>query len=875
MDCAAVCLHASPAPSHMHPTLRPLRPLAAAPRAAPRAARPAVALRPHAHHRRPRALTLARAGPPARGTSPRPPAGAAVWDAVDVVATLGAVAGALAFVATQEVFRNAGGGGRGGAQLRGDSVALDSPTSPPTQALLLTAPATLPLLALFAARRRQRALLALAATAAADAAAADTDAALEDLRADVAAAARAPAGALRAVDAKLTSLEGAVDKAAGAARAAASAADGVGAKVSRAAAAQLADAMATLRRDVVGVVTSTTSSSTALAPALDARLTAVERALASLSAAQAVAAPSLARAVASSLDAAVGDVVDAVRDEVGAALASVRRESGSPRARASPARGALDTEVVDDDAPLPPNAVLAAATPAGLSPSDREWLEERLRSLAAALDGAAARRDGDAADTLAALTETAGALAARDTTVASLDPDQWGALGRRLSGLEAGLAAVAERPPPDVSPLAADVAALRAAVDALQSRVTSAAADAAAAAAAAAVSTSGGGGDSVAAVAAAVETALAPVATALDALRTRVDAAAAAGDTAADAVALLKRVEAVVGGLAEKEKEDGTPADTLAPTPAAPPLPPSKDAAYTAMQDLLAARNPGVAERVAERNEAAAGAEAAAASPAAPPSVPRPPISAWLADDAPPPEPALDEDDTPSIDDLVARGKAALCDGRALLPRLGAEPAARRALDAAAASFEAAVALDAASVTALGNWGNALAARGALEASVAAAAAADGDTATASSAEAAAEAAWVAAGDRYRRVAELAPSDGRALANWARALAARAGLSRASAAAERLLESAAAKLDAVLASNPRDARAARDAGVVLVRLAAVKPASSAAERDALRDGLAYLADARAMGGAPDDGGEAAAAAEAAAARLAELQRVRR
>ena len=144
----------------------------------------------------------------------------------------------------------------------------------------------------------------------------------------------------------------------------------------------------------------------------------------------------------------------------------------------------------------------------------------------------------------------------------------------------------------------------------------------------------------------------------------------------------------------------------------------------------------------------------------------------------------------------------------------------------------------------------------------------------------------MSAGDKYRRVAELVPGEPRAMWNWARALACRAGLRRANSSssssdpssstttapsAERLLESAAAKLDAVLAADPRDARAAREAGLVLERLAERKQPGGKARRDALRDALSYFAEAAALG-AEDEGGEAEAAAARASAALAAMSR---
>ena len=665
--------------------------------------------------------------------------------------------------------------------------------------MLLAAPASLPLLALFAARRREAARLEAAA------AAADVDAdvadALADLRADLAAAAAAPARALRAVDTKMGALQASVDGAAASARGAAAAADSVGAKVSRATAAALADAVGGLRRALA------TDLAPASAPTDSRRLAAVEAALAQLTAAQAAAAPTLARAVAAALD----DVVEAVRDEVAAGLEAAvaaprgggRRGGGSLSPSARLLDNAVDAEV--DDAPsFPPNAVLATATPSpgGLTPADRDWLEARLRSLATALDGAAAARDADAADALAALAaaERPGAL--------EIEPSQWAALGRRLAAIEAGLTDAGSG---GLDEVREDLAAVRTVVAALPPSAVD----------------------------------LTPLETALASMSDRIDTALAAGDALSDGLALLKRVEARVERLA-------------APPPPSPDRPAAqqatKEQAYAAMQQVLASRNNGVE---------AEGGRVVAASPAASP----PRADARLATPAPAPEPA-DAPDT--IKSLMATGASALRDGRALLARGGADAAASRALATAVAAFEAAAAADPANVKALGNWGNALAAQGTLAAGEASAAAARGDAAAAADAESAADAAWVAAGDRYRRVAELAPGDGRALGNWARALAARARLPRvAPAAAERLLESAATKLDAVLAANPGDGRSAREAGLVLEALAAARPPGSSAEADTLRNALACLADARSLD-APDANGAAAAAGERVAARLAEL-----
>jgi hypothetical protein len=248
----------------------------------------------------------------------------------------------------------------------------------------------------------------------------------------------------------------------------------------------------------------------------------------------------------------------------------------------------------------------------------------------------------------------------------------------------------------------------------------------------------------------------------------------------------------------------------------------------------------------------------------------------------------------------MARGKAALRDGRALLRTPGAEAAAENALTAAVAAFDeasaAASAGDGGAAAAAGNAGNALSALATLRARLAAEAT---DAQAAASYADTADAAWVAAGERYRAVAAATaldaeaggggggggggpPADARALVSWARALAARADLAltwpdggaaeASSTRAERLLESAAAKLDAVLAADPADGRAAREAGLVLARLASLKPPGSPSERAALQDAVAAFGDARAAGALDGDEAAEAAAAEAGG-RLRELMAV--
>jgi len=107
------------------------------------------------------------------------------------------------------------------------SFLFNQPPTPFPQVLVLAAPATLPLVALFAARRREASRLAAALDAAAEAAfeggsissslsasQSSSSSSLEPLLAealdDLREVQAAPAGALRAVDAKLSSLERAV-----------------------------------------------------------------------------------------------------------------------------------------------------------------------------------------------------------------------------------------------------------------------------------------------------------------------------------------------------------------------------------------------------------------------------------------------------------------------------------------------------------------------------------------------------------------------------------------------------------------------------------------------------------------------------------------
>lgn len=692
------------------------------------------------------------------------------------------------------------------------------------------------------------------------------EAAVAALRADLAAAQAGPAGALRALDKRLTSIEASVDTAAARAREAAASADAAAARAGRAAGDAVAAASGGLRRalatDMAAALASAGESSGATAAAaaslarrLDGRFAGLEAALASAQAAS-------ADAAADAVDRVVSELAAVLEDATTGMAATVRGEL----ARSVPQALAAALPVTDVG-PLSGALVRGGSQPgpltAQLTPAERDWWKATLST--------------ELARAAAAMSDAAGAAVVRAAEAArvgpvDLAPAQWSALGRRLSALESALeaATVASSAGPSAAEVGGVVAELVAAREEL--------------------------GGALSAVAAAAT------------------AAGRAADAAAEAGAAFT---AVVGAGNAGSDVDGDDDDEIATaTPALEALLARVDAAVARLEDAAVARPPAPAPGPAAAEDT---------SPASPrPSTPRPgsgtvPIASWLGEQGVPVpgggggaavrtvavEAEAAPATPPSAQDPMVRGKAALRDGRALIRTPGARESAAAALTAAVAAFDEAAATAGSSspsaASAAGNAGNALSALATLRAQTAADAAADGDVLSATSAADAADAAWVAAGERYRAVAasgggregKNAPVDGRALANWARALAARAGLAltwpgaggedeaASFARAERLLESAAAKLDAVLAADPADARAAVEAGLVLTRLASLKPAGSPAERAALQDAVSYFGDARA-GGVAGGGGEggsalfdqdALAAAAQATGRLRELMAV--
>ncbi|KAK9842287.1 hypothetical protein WJX81_004659 [Elliptochloris bilobata] len=210
---------------------------------------------------------------------------------------------------------------------------------------------------------------------------------------------------------------------------------------------------------------------------------------------------------------------------------------------------------------------------------------------------------------------------------------------------------------------------------------------------------------------------------------------------------------------------------------------------------------------------------------------------------------------------LVARGKALLREGRGLA-RAGRELGrADGLLRGALAAFEGAAALAPDSVAVLGNWGNTLLAYGLLKKRClvllgapppdALPAEAERMAAAGAALVGEARAALVAAGQRFRAVAERDAGDARALANWGRALCLRAQLADQPEEARALYGGAVAKLEAVLEGDPRNRPVLRAAGLALADLAAVQADPGGREaRQLLQDAVNYLGDALALG--PED-----------------------
>ncbi|KAK9904083.1 hypothetical protein WJX75_004054 [Coccomyxa subellipsoidea] len=235
------------------------------------------------------------------------------------------------------------------------------------------------------------------------------------------------------------------------------------------------------------------------------------------------------------------------------------------------------------------------------------------------------------------------------------------------------------------------------------------------------------------------------------------------------------------------------------------------------------------------------------------------------------------------LEALVQEGKQLLREGRQLTKTGFDLGGADLALQDAMACFEEAAQIDSTSIKVQGNWGNALMAYGVLkkrylselrdapppqsyEERAAARAAEDQLTDEA-------EAALVAAGQKFRAVAERDQDDTRALGNWGRALCVRAELARDPEVACALYEAAIAKFEAVLEADPGNRPVLRNCALALFDLARLQPdPTSRAARQLLEDAARYLEDVLTINGGDED---AAIALDQCFAELDQLRTVRR
>ncbi|CAL8470912.1 g10454 [Coccomyxa elongata] len=235
------------------------------------------------------------------------------------------------------------------------------------------------------------------------------------------------------------------------------------------------------------------------------------------------------------------------------------------------------------------------------------------------------------------------------------------------------------------------------------------------------------------------------------------------------------------------------------------------------------------------------------------------------------------------LEALVQEGKQFLREGRELTKSGFDLGGADLALQDAMACFEDAAQIDSTSIKVQGNWGNALMAYGVLkkrylsELRQAPPPRSYEERAAARASEDQlideAEAALVAAGQKFLAVVERDQDDTRALGNWGRALCLRAELARDPEVACALYEAAVAKFEAVLEADPSNGGVLRNCAFALYDLARLQPDPvSRATRQLLEDAARYLQDVLTLNGSDED---AAVALDVCVAELDQLQTARR
>ncbi|CAK0782613.1 hypothetical protein CVIRNUC_005815 [Coccomyxa viridis] len=299
------------------------------------------------------------------------------------------------------------------------------------EAILVGLPVVLPLLALYASRKREKAVLEAAlleVRAAWQGAAqqlqqrdavqvAQVAQAVQQLRADL--QQQLPSGKLKAIESKLAALEGSVLSAGRSAQSAARSLDAAGAQMADAAAARMDKIGQELLRDVQEGLQSNASVPLKQLSTLNAKLEGIESNLAILEDAQAENVRQMAQEVVAAVEDSEAQVQRALQTEARRSAESLQR---------LPALLAAALPVMDVTAlqalPEGGSALSRQRQACQLAPADKAWLQSMLESaMQQAADkvlDAQGRRDVKAIPAL-------------------LAEEQWEALGRRLQGIESSL----------------------------------------------------------------------------------------------------------------------------------------------------------------------------------------------------------------------------------------------------------------------------------------------------------------------------------------------------------------------------------------------------------------------------------------------------